>query len=81
MSVAAEGRFEESLHLLRTEGGGQQRLCPGAYSTLQLYGSQIYVRAALKMYVLFPFVLSPVPCYEDVAMQAVPTITLSAETV
>ena len=59
-------------------GAGRAR--PGAYSALRLYGSPIHVHATMKMYVLFPFVLLPVPCYEDVVMQAVLMITLSAET-
>ena len=52
---------------------------PGACSTLRLYGPPMYVYAAVKMYVLFPFVLSPVPCYDDVVLQAVLTITHSAD--
>ena len=41
----------------------------------------MYVYAAVKMYVLFPFVLSPVPRYDDVVLQAVLTITRSADIV
>ena len=41
----------------------------------------MYVYAAVKIYVLFPFVLSLVPRYQDVVLQAVLAITHSADIV
>ena len=41
MSVAAEGRFAEGPHLLRTEGGGQQRLCQGLRLPVHQLGQRL----------------------------------------
>ena len=41
MSVAAEGRFAEGPHLLRTEGGGQQWLCQGLRLPVHQLGQRL----------------------------------------
>ena len=48
---------------------------PGACSMLHLFGPLMYVYWAVRMYVLFPFVLLPVPHCDDIVLQAILTIS------